>query len=127
MMHDENAASATVLAQARTDLAEDRTLLASERTFSGWARTAMASIGLGIGFNALFNPVHPTWVAKAIATLFITLGIFVIIAAERRADTMHRRLMPHKMKSVSAFSFKAIAILVSAGGLGLICAIWLLQ
>jgi putative membrane protein len=126
-MQDENAASSTDLAQARTDLAEDRTLLASERTFSGWARTAMASIGLGIGFNALFNPVHPTWVAKAIATLFITLGIFVIIAAERRADTMHRRLMPHKVSGASPFSFRVITVVVSIGGLGLILAIWVLQ
>ena len=54
-----------VLAEDRTDLAEDRTLLANERTFSGWARTAMASIGIGIGFNALFAKVEPSWVAKA--------------------------------------------------------------
>ena len=71
------------LAEDRTDLAEDRTLLANERTFSGWARTALASIGIGIGFNALFKPVEPTWVAKAIATLFLLLAAF--LAARRRA------------------------------------------
>ena len=79
----------TELAENRTDLAEDRTLLANERTFSGWARTAMASIGVGLGFNALFKAVHPTWFAKGIASVFILLGIFLIVAAERRAQRPH--------------------------------------
>lgn len=75
------------LAEDRTDLAEDRTLFANERTFSGWARTAMASIGIGIGFHALFRPIEPTWVAKAIATLFFLLAVFLVKAA--RHDWEH--------------------------------------
>ena len=57
------------LAEDRTDLAEDRTALANERTFAGWARTAMAAIGIGLAFNALFKAMEPAWVAKAIATV----------------------------------------------------------
>jgi uncharacterized membrane protein YidH (DUF202 family) len=44
-------------AQDRTQFAEDRTLLANERTFSGWARTSMAAIGLGLGFHVLFQKI----------------------------------------------------------------------
>ena len=49
------------LAENRTDLAEDRTAMANERTFAGWARTAMAAIGIGLAFNALFNAMEPAW------------------------------------------------------------------
>jgi putative membrane protein len=103
------------LAEDRTDLAEDRTLLANERTFSGWARTAMASIGIGIGFNAL---------AKAIATVFILLGIFLIVAAERRACVVQGRLTAHKVSSVPVANFRIMAVGVSGGAIALIGAIW---
>ncbi|RYF18599.1 MAG: DUF202 domain-containing protein, partial [Oxalobacteraceae bacterium] len=43
----------TELAQDRTDFAEDRTVLAHERSFASWMRTGMASVGIGLGFNAL--------------------------------------------------------------------------
>ena len=99
-MKNEETPGKTELAEDRTDLAEDRTLLANERTFSGWARTAMASIGIGIGFNALFKLVEPTWVAKAIATIFILLGIFLTISAERRAASVQRRLDAHNVANI---------------------------
>ena len=114
----------TALAEDRTDLAEDRTLLANERTFSGWARTAMASIGIGIGFNALFKPVEPTWVAKAIATLFLLLAIFLVIAAERRARAVRTRLTAHNLSSLSTATFRVMAVAISTGALALTVAIW---
>lgn len=114
------------LAQERTDLAEDRTLLASERTFSGWARTAMAAIGIGLGFNALFRLVEPTWVPKAIATAFIGLAIFIIIAAERRARVLCRRLSAHQVKELGGINLKIIAIAISGGAASLIVALWVL-
>jgi putative membrane protein len=114
----------TELAEDRTDLAEDRTLLANERTFSGWARTAMASIGIGIGFNALFNKIEPTWVAKAIATLFILLGIFLTISAERRARQVQQRLDAHKVSGVADTRFRVMSIAISTGAVSLIIALW---
>ena len=116
----------TDLAEERTDLAEDRTLLASERTFSGWARTAMAAIGIGLGFNALFKMVEPTWVPKAIATAFIALAIFIILAAERRARALCRRLTAHQVKELEGINLKIIAIAISAGAASLIVALWAL-
>ena len=73
------------LAQRRTDLAEDRTILANERTYAGWMRTAFAAIGVGLGFRALFMEMQPPWLPRAIATLFLLIGIALFIAAERRA------------------------------------------
>lgn len=123
-MNDEEPPGTTELAEDRTDLAEDRTLLANERTFSGWARTAMASIGIGIGFNALFKPVEPTWVAKAIATIFILLGIFLTISAERRAASVQRRLDAHKVAGISSINFRVMSVGISTGAVALLVAIW---
>ena len=113
-----------VLAEDRTDLAEDRTLLANERTFSGWARTAMASIGIGIGFNALFAKVEPSWVAKAIATLFLLLAVFLVVAAERRAFRIQGRLSSHNIINVALTNFKVMAVAISVGAVMLGVAIW---
>lgn len=116
----------TDLAEARTDLAEDRTLLASERTFSGWARTAMAAIGIGLGFNALFKMVEPPWVPKAIASAFIALAIFIIIAAERRARSLCRRLNAHEVEELGGINLTIMAMAISAGAASLIIALWAL-
>ena len=114
----------TKLAVDRTDLAEDRTLLANERTFSGWARTAMASIGIGIGFNALFAKVEPSWVAKAIATLFLLLAIFLVVSAKRRACRLQDRLSSDNVINVATINFKVMAVAVSVGAASLTVAIW---
>ncbi|MEO6092019.1 MAG: DUF202 domain-containing protein [Novosphingobium sp.] len=100
--------------------------MASERTFSGWARTAMAAIGIGLGFHALFKMVEPTWVPKAIATAFISLAIFIIVAAERRARTLYRRLTAHQVKELGGINLKIMATAISAGAVCLIVALWAL-
>lgn len=86
------------LAAERTDMAEDRTAMANERTFAGWARTAMAAIGIGLAFNALFRTMEPIWVPKAVATIFIGLGVFLVVMAERRACAVSSRLNTHAIK-----------------------------
>jgi putative membrane protein len=98
--------------------------LANERTFSGWVRTAMAAIGIGVGFNALFGPMHPTWVPKAIATGFILLAIFMIVAAERRARALNQRLTAHQVKDITGKALQIITLAIGAGALCLIGAIW---
>ena len=79
------------LAQRRTDLAEDRTILANERTYAGWMRTAFAAIGVGLGFRALFDEMHPPWLPRAIATLFMLIGIALFAAAGRGAGRGDRQ------------------------------------
>jgi putative membrane protein len=115
------------LAEDRTDLAEDRTLLANERTFSGWARTALATVGIGVGFNALFRTLDPSWVPKAIATLFILLGLIIIIMADRRACAIQARLSAHKVQSLKPLNVRIITATYAAGAVGLVAALWALQ
>lgn len=116
----------TEKAERRTDFAEDRTLLANERTFAGWGRTSFASIALGLGFQAIFKSAEPTWVPKCIATLFILLGIFLILMAELRASRVFRERSENHVKLMSGRVFKVMAISVSAGGTVLIASIWFL-
>ena len=119
-MADEEQIEAT-----RTELAEDRTLLANERTFAGWLRTAFAAIGLGLGFNVLFREMEPFWLPRSIATAFILVGVFVAIAAERRACAVRDRLSTHVVKSARPMNLRLITITTAAAAAALIAAIWL--
>ncbi len=114
------------MAADRTDLAEDRTMLANERTFAGWARTALASIGVGLGFQALFKQTEPTWVARVIASIFVALGIYLIWKAESRARELIGRLEQHRIKTTAKRSFRIMAVAVTAGAVLLLVAVWLL-
>jgi len=116
----------TRLADERTDLAEDRTLLANERTFAGWARTSFAAVGIGLGFNALFDRLEPAWLPKAISTAFLLIGVFVIVVAERRAASVRNRLDSHQVKTFKAVNLRILTGAIVAATLTLIIAIWML-
>jgi putative membrane protein len=115
------------MAEDRTDLAEDRTVLANERTFAGWMRTGMAAVAIGLGFNALFEMLEPSWVPKAIATGFLLIGAFIFIAAERRACAVLGRLDTHQVKSFKAVNVRLITVALVAATSALVAAIWLLR
>ena len=115
------------LGESRVDLAEDRTLLANERTYAGWMRTGLAAVGIGVGFNALFQQMQPAWVPRAIATAFMLLGIAVAVAAERRACAVHERLSPHVIVEAKAMNLRFITWAMALATLALIAAIWLLE
>lgn len=117
----------TELAQDRTDLAEDRTVLANERTFAGWMRTGFAAVGIGLGFNILFEAMQPAWVPKAIATAFLLIGAYVIVVAERRACRVIARMDSHKVSEMKPANVRVIAIVSVGATLALIAAIWLLE
>ncbi len=114
------------LAGARTDLAEDRTLLANERTFAGWARTSFAAIGIGLGFNALFERLEPVWLPKAISTAFLLIAIFVIIVAERRAAAVRDRLDSHEIDTFKTVNLRVLMGSIVLASMTLIVAIWML-
>jgi putative membrane protein len=99
----------THLAEERTGLAEDRTMLANERTFAGWTRTGMASIGVGLGFNALFPHLSPDWLPQLIASFFLCLAIAIFIAAERSACSVAATLHPHHVKPFRAKLLRMIS------------------
>ena len=113
-------------AKDRTDLAEDRTVLANERTFASWFRTGFAVVAIGLAFQALFVQMQPLWVPRAIATLFISLGIFLFIAAERRACQVLGQLSPHTVKAFNHQRLRLMTIVACAGAVALIAAMWLL-
>jgi putative membrane protein len=115
------------LAEARTDLSEDRTLLANERTFAGWMRTGFASIGVGLGFNVLFKMIEPSWLPKAIATIFLLIGIFIFVTADRRACAIHGRLHAHEVQTFRSSNMRLITIGVSVATAALIAAIWMVK
>ena len=112
---------------SRNDLAEDRTILANERTFAGWMRTSLGAIALGVGFNALFRSMEPDWIPRAIATAFLLLAIFVIIAAERRAAAVMERLGTHVVSKARPINLKLLAGVISFGSAALIASIWLIE
>tara|TARA_B100000949_G_scaffold92369_1_gene82509 strand:+ start:174 stop:536 length:363 start_codon:yes stop_codon:yes gene_type:complete len=112
------------LAEERTDYAEDRTILANERTFAGWIRTGVASAALGLGFQAIFRAVEPTWVAKLGATVFILIAITVFYLAYRKSCQLARRMDAHTAEPLSHIEFGTITLLFSAGTLALGVLLW---
>ncbi|APE27692.1 YidH family protein [Aurantiacibacter gangjinensis] len=124
---DEGDDKSTKWAENRTDWAEDRTIMALERTFAGWMRTAFAAIAIGIGFRALFGEFDPPWLAKAIATMFISLAVVFAIGAEKRACRAFERLSSHAVDSPKLPNLKFIAYAISAGAVLLIIALWVLN
>lgn len=116
----------TELAADRTDMAEDRTLLANERTFAGWMRTGMASVGIALGFHALFNSMVPAWVPRAISTGFLFVAIYIFWTAERRAAQVCRRLDATAVETFGGANLKLVAAALTLATLALAAAIWLL-
>ena len=114
------------LALDRTDFAEDRTVLANERTFASWCRTALGSVGIGLAFHVLFLRMEPGWVPRGIATIFLAIGIYMFIAAERRACVVLHRLSAHRVSPARDHGLKVIAYASSLAVLALIGALWLL-
>jgi putative membrane protein len=104
-------------ATLRTDWAEDRTSLANERTFAGWMRTSMACIALAIGLKAVFGDFEPTWLAKSVASLFITISLLIFWAAQRQACRTRSRLSANDTEVQSGSAFRSLAILLSLGAL----------
>ena len=111
----------------RTALAEDRTLLANERTFASWMRTSLAAVAIGIGFNALFQTMEPDWVPKAIATIFLLIGIFVMLSSGRRACAVVEWLKPHEIKTLRMMNLRFVSWSISLATVALIWALWLLD
>lgn len=115
------------LAEDRTSLAEDRTILAHERSFAGWLRTGMAAVGIGLGFHALFDALHPSWVPKAIASMFLLIAVFIFISAERRAIVIRSRLEAHQIRSLRPINMRILTFGLVAATFGLGASIWALR
>lgn len=115
----------TDLAEDRTDLAEDRTVLAHERSFAGWMRTGMAAVGIGLGFNALFRAMEPTWIPKAIASVFLLIAIGVFLDAKRRACSIIDQLDAHQVSSIKPIRIRLLSWVLIFATAALVAAFWL--
>jgi putative membrane protein len=114
------------LARDRTEWAEDRTIMANERTYAGWMRTGLAAVGIGLAFNALFSKLEPSWLPRALATLFILAGVLIFYLARNKACSVLARLSAHYAKPVPTRQISLIAILLSLASLALIVGIWMI-
>lgn len=114
------------LAQNRTDLAEDRTVLAQERSFASWLRTGLASVGVGLGFGALFRMVEPDWVAKAVASTFLLTAIYIFVSAPLRAHQRLAQVNEHEMVSRRKVPVFVLGGALASGTAALCIAMWLL-
>ena len=116
----------TDLAQDRTDWAEDRTVLANERTYAGWMRTGLASAGLGLGFQAIFRATEPTWLAKAGASIFLAIAVFIFWEAYRHAREVKQRLASHAAEPLRSSRLGLITGFFITGTLVLAGVLWIL-
>lgn len=114
------------LAEERTEWAEDRTILANERTFAGWMRTGMASVAVAIGLRAVFGEFEPTWMAKAVATLFIILATYIFWAAQSSAAKTLSRLHDNQAHAQPQNRMKIIATLLGLGAVSTGAILWAL-
>ncbi|KWV92711.1 YidH family protein [Erythrobacter sp. YT30] len=113
--------------ETRTDLAEDRTILANERTFAGWMRTGLATVGIGLAFNAVFTKIDPAWIARSIASLFVFVGIMIFYIAQRKSCQVIQRMDSHEIKPIETLNMRLIAGLMSLASALLLMAIWFLM
>lgn len=109
----------------RTEFAEDRTVLANERTFAAWIRTAMATIAIALGFRALLRSIEPLWIAQAVATGFIAIGIIMVLMSYRRARNIVDRLDEHTVDRLSRSGMLWLTILIVIGAIALAVALWM--
>lgn len=116
----------TELAESRTAWAEDRTLLANERTFAGWIRTGLASVGVGLGFQALFARAENIYLAKAGASVFVVIGVAIFLMSFLAARRVIRRLEAHSAEPIPRSRLGGVAIALSAGAAMLGILLWLL-
>ncbi|MEM8771234.1 MAG: DUF202 domain-containing protein [Pseudomonadota bacterium] len=123
---NELAEERTDLAQDRTDWAEDRTVLANERTYAGWMRTGLASVGLGLGFQAIFRATEPTWLAKAVASVFVIIAIFIFWNAWRHACKVKARLDSHAASPLPESRLGVITAFFIVGAAALGAVLWIL-
>ncbi len=114
------------MAQDRTDWAEDRTLLAAERTFAGWIRTGLTCVVVAIALQAVFGPAEPTWLPKAVASLFLlaSLGVFVAGWFEARAN--NRSLAARACRAQPMRRITALCLMLSVATILLGVVLWLL-
>lgn len=110
--------------QTRTDWAEDRTVLANERTFASWMGMGLGAVGIAIGLKAVFGATDPTWVAKAVASIFLVVAIGVFWMARRQACKTLERITQHDAEALPSKSFTKLALAMTIATLATGGVLW---
>ncbi len=120
----EKSKSKNGLAKDRTDFAEDRTLMANERTFAGWMRTGLASLGLALGFQAVFGKIEPVWLPKLVASGFAIIAVLIFISAYRQARKVFHRMDSHQFETSSRNHLRLLCSVMIIGAVAVGFGIW---
>ena len=121
-----NSKDASKESENRTRWAADRTILANERTFSSWMGTGLGSVGVAIGLKAVFGAFEPTWLAKAVASLFLAVAILIYWMARRQACKTLQRLNESDAEALPAEGFTRLAIAMSIATVSVGAVLWAL-
>ncbi|MEM7519892.1 MAG: DUF202 domain-containing protein [Pseudomonadota bacterium] len=111
-------------AKTRTDWAEDRTILANERTFSAWMGMGLGAVGIAVGLKAVFGATEPTWVAKAVASLFLGIAVLVYWLARRQACKTLRRLSERDAEAMPERNFTLLAWVMTVATVAVGAVLW---
>lgn len=111
-------------AEQRTKWAEDRTIMANERTFSSWMGTGLGAIGVAIGMKAVFGAFDPTWAAKAVASIFLAVAIYIFWAARQNACKTFERLHEREIEATPTKGYTRIATAMTIGAIGTGAILW---
>jgi putative membrane protein len=96
-------------AKTRTYWAEHQIILANERTFSSLMGMGLASVGIAIGFKAVFGDADSTWAAKFVTTLFLYVSIIVFWLARNQARKTLNRLRGRDAEAMPTRNFTLLA------------------
>jgi putative membrane protein len=108
----------------RTKWSEDRTILANERTFSAWMGTGLGSVGIAIGLKAVFGATDPTWVAKAVASMFLLVAILIYWMACRQAKKTLERISENDAEALDTKSFTRLSAFMTFATLATGAVLW---
>lgn len=86
----------------------------------------MASLALALAMRAVFGGLDPTWIAQAVATLFVVIAIAIFWSARAKACATLDRLNAHRSEPVGKTSFTLLSILMSVGAVLIGGVLWAL-
>jgi putative membrane protein len=110
--------------KTRTNWAEDRTILANERAFSSWMGMGLASVGIAIGFKAVFGAAEPTWPAKLVSFLFLGIAILIYWLARNQEYKTLMRLRERDAEAMPVRNFTQLTSLMSVATVAVGAVLW---
>lgn len=86
----------------------------------------MASLGVALGFQALFRASDPTWPVKLGASMFVLIAIAIFWMALFSAIKVLKRLDPHVVSVTRWRRLLLVTLVATAGAMLVFAALWFL-